>query len=419
VASVTLSGVRKVFPNGFEAIRGVDLEIGDGEFIVLVGPSGCGKSTLLRVIAGLESVSDGAIFIGARDVTDEQPADRDIAMVFQSYALYPHMDVTGNLAFGLRRRRTPGEVIRQKVGDIGSALGLSELMARRPGMLSGGQRQRVAIGRAMVREPVVYLMDEPLSNLDAKLRVSMRAELARLHARLGVTTVYVTHDQTEAMTLGDRVCVMLDGVMQQVDTPTGLYQKPANAFVANFIGSPAMNLAVGQLEGETVVVGEQLLRLSPAQLEAAGSRSEVVVGMRPADFGLRAVDVLGDGEEQRVATVSVEPEIVEDLGSEQLVVFPVDSPRYHVGPAVAAGEQGDDELLLADTTRARFTARLDMRRPVRIGETTELYFDLDRLYLFDSEDGSALGLTTPAGSAPEGAADLTAASDPTPATTGA
>jgi multiple sugar transport system ATP-binding protein len=239
MASVTLSGVRKVFPNGFQAIRGLDLEIGDGEFIVLVGPSGCGKSTLLRCIAGLEAVTDGAILIGDRDVTEVPPSERDIAMVFQSYALYPHMDVEDNLSFGLKRRRTPREVIARKVGGIAGALGLDELLARRPGMLSGGQRQRVAIGRAMVREPVVYLMDEPLSNLDAKLRVSMRAELARLHSRLGVTTVYVTHDQTEAMTLGDRVCVMLDGVVQQVDSPGRLYREPANAFVAGFIGSRA------------------------------------------------------------------------------------------------------------------------------------------------------------------------------------
>jgi multiple sugar transport system ATP-binding protein len=391
MASVTISGVRKVFPNGFEAIRGLDLGIADGEFIVLVGPSGCGKSTLLRLIAGLEPVTDGAILIGDRDVTDVPPAQRDIAMVFQSYALYPHMDVRGNLAFGLRRRRTPRQVVADKVGGIAGALGLGDLLRRRPGMLSGGQRQRVAIGRAMVREPVVYLMDEPLSNLDAKLRVSMRAELARLHARLGVTTVYVTHDQTEAMTLGDRVCVMLDGVIQQVDTPGRLYRDPANAFVANFIGSPSMNLALApMLDGRAVDLGGHRLELSAAQRARVGERTEVVVGMRPADFALRAVDVQGHeaGSEERVARLPVVPEVVEHLGSEQLVVFPVEAERYQVGPVAGAAE--DDETLLADPRRSRFTARLDVRRELRVDQPSDLFFDLDRLYLFDPADGRAL-----------------------------
>ena len=400
MASVTLSGVRKVFPNGFVAIHDLDLEVGDGEFIVLVGPSGCGKSTLLRLVAGLEEVTDGAILIGDRDVTDVPPSERDIAMVFQSYALYPHMDVQGNLAFGLRRRRTPREVIGQKVSGIAGALGLGQLLARRPGMLSGGQRQRVAIGRAMVREPVVYLMDEPLSNLDAKLRVSMRAELARLHARLGVTTVYVTHDQTEAMTLGDRVCVMLDGVIQQVDTPGRLYREPANAFVAGFIGSPSMNLVVADVEGADLVVGGHRLAMSAAQAERIGSRDRVVVGMRPADFGLRAVDVQAheDGPTHRVARLSVGAEVVEQLGSEQLLVFPVDAPRYHVGPVAASAE--DEETLLAEPARTRFTARLDMRREVRHDQTVDLFFDLDRIYLFDPEDGMALADPRPPAPAP-------------------
>jgi len=390
MASVTLSGVRKVFPNGFQAIRGLDLEIGDGEFIVLVGPSGCGKSTLLRLIAGLEAVTDGAILIGDRDVTDVPPSERDIAMVFQSYALYPHMDVADNLSFGLKRLRTSREVITRKVGGIAGALGLGELLARRPGMLSGGQRQRVAIGRAMVREPIVYLMDEPLSNLDAKLRVSMRAELARLHVRLGVTTVYVTHDQTEAMTLGDRVCVMLDGVIQQVDSPGRLYREPANAFVAGFIGSPSMNLAVATVDGGDLVVGAHRLTLSEAQLHRTGDRTRVVVGMRPADFGLRPVDVQAHeaGPDHRVARLIVKAEIVENLGSEQMVVFVVEAPRYHVGPLAQSAD--DEETLLADPAHSRFTARLGMRREVRHGEAFELYFDLDRLYLFDADDGLAL-----------------------------
>jgi multiple sugar transport system ATP-binding protein len=413
MASVTLSGVRKVFPNGFEAIRGIDLEIADGEFVVLVGPSGCGKSTLLRLIAGLEEVTDGAILIGARDVTDVPPAHRDIAMVFQSYALYPHMDVKDNLAFGLHRRRTRREAIRDKVGGIGRVLGLRELMDRRPGMLSGGQRQRVAIGRAMVREPVAYLMDEPLSNLDAKLRVSMRAELARLHHRLGVTTIYVTHDQTEAMTLGDRVCVLLDGVVQQVDAPGRLYRSPANAFVASFIGSPQMNLAVATVEGADLRLGDQSLELSAEQRARVASRDRVVVGFRPADFGHRAIDVSphDDGAAPRAVRLTVDAEIVENLGSEQLVVFPMDVPRYVVGPGVV---DTDDETLLAETARTRFTARLDMRREVRQGGTVDIWFDLDRLYLFDPDDGDTLESPYDAGAVPDSiaAAEETGTSRP-------
>ena len=281
MASVTLQGLRKRFPNGFEAMRGLDLEIADGEFMVLVGPSGCGKSTLLRLIAGLEQATAGTVLIGDRDVTEAAPAARDIAMVFQSYALYPHMAVADNLAFGLRRQRTPRQIIPEQGRPASRARSpCASCSTDGPGMLSGGQRQRVAIGRAMVREPVVYLMDEPLSNLDAKLRVSMRAELARLHDRLGVTTVYVTHDQIEAMTLGDRVCVLLDGEVQQVDTPDRLFGRPANTFVASFIGSPSMNLAIADVEGEHLRFGQYG---SPCRPRAGpGARwSRVVVGLRP------------------------------------------------------------------------------------------------------------------------------------------
>jgi multiple sugar transport system ATP-binding protein len=412
MASVTLSGIRKVFPNGFEAIRGVDLEIADGEFMVLVGPSGCGKSTLLRLIAGLEEASAGAILIGARDVTDEPPARRDIAMVFQSYALYPHMEVRDNLAFGLRRRRTPRQLIADKVGGVAGALGLAELLDRRPGMLSGGQRQRVAIGRAMVREPVVYLMDEPLSNLDAKLRVSMRAELARLHDRLGVTTVYVTHDQIEAMTLGDRVCVMLDGTIQQVDTPTRLFRAPVNTFVAATIGSPSMNLAVARVDGDSVVFGEHRIALPTALRAAVGTRSDVVIGLRPTDFRLRAADfALDDGAPAgTVARLQVAADVVEHLGAEQMVIFPVNVPRYvppgtAAGPAVASTGPGpdDEDTLLAEPDRTRFTARLDMRRAVRHDEALDLWFDAEQLYLFDRETGRSLTASDPAaGPAPLG-----------------
>ena len=380
MAAVTLEGVRKRFPNGFEALRGVDLEIADGEFMVLVGPSGCGKSTLLRVIAGLEQATAGTVLIGDRDVTEAAPAARDIAMVFQSYALYPHMEVRDNLAFGLRRQRTPGRVIADKVGGVARVLGLDGLLRRRPGMLSGGQRQRVAIGRAMVREPVVYLMDEPLSNLDAKLRVSMRAELARLHDRLGVTTVYVTHDQIEAMTLGDRVCVMLDGLIQQVDTPQRLFTHPANTFVAATIGSPAMNLAQGRVDGEQVTFGAIRMPLSPAQLARVVGREHIVVGLRPSDFRLRPIDfALEEAPPQWVAKLPIVAEVVEQLGSEQLVVFPVGVPRYQplgVGGVPPAGTPGagsgssDDETLLAEPQTSRFTAPArhapaDRARPTR------------------------------------------------------
>jgi multiple sugar transport system ATP-binding protein len=401
MASVTVSGVRKVFPNGFEAIRGLDLEIADGEFMVLVGPSGCGKSTLLRLIAGLEQVTAGTVLIGDRDVTEEPPAKRDIAMVFQSYALYPHMQVEENLAFGLQRRRTARQVIRERVTGVAGALGLGELLERRPGQLSGGQRQRVAIGRAMVREPIVYLMDEPLSNLDAKLRVSMRAELARLHDRLGVTTIYVTHDQIEAMTLGDRVCVMHEGLIQQVDTPERLFSHPANTFVAGAIGSPSMNLAIAAVNDDAVQFGELRLPLSERQRLLVGERRRVVVGLRPSDFRLRAGDFAREeGAAVPTATrLTVAPEVVEHLGAEQMVVFPVAVPRYL--PPGATGlvvdgseppESNDDEMLLAEPQRTRFTARLDMRAPIARDEHLELFFDTERLYLFDRETGLALDL---------------------------
>jgi multiple sugar transport system ATP-binding protein len=265
MGGIALEGVSKVFPGDVVAVDDVDLEIGDGEFMVLVGPSGCGKSTLLRMVAGLEGVSQGTIRIGDRDVTELAPRSRDSAMVFQNYALYPNMRVWDNLAFALKLRRTPKPQMRERVGDVAGVLGLSELIERKPGALSGGQRQRVAIGRAMVREPQAYLMDEPLSNLDAKLRVGMRAELARLHDRLGVTTIYVTHDQVEAMTLGDRVAVLRDGTVQQCDTPEKLFEEPVNVFVAAFIGSPAMNLAMGDVQdGRLHVAGIEVAIPAPA-----------------------------------------------------------------------------------------------------------------------------------------------------------
>src|SRR5689334_7582945 len=295
MGAIRLEQVNKIYPGGVHAVHDVDLEIGSGEFLVLVGPSGCGKSTLLRMIAGLEEVTSGAITIDGREVTHLSPRDRDIAMVFQNYALYPHYTVEKNLAYGLRVRGTPKAEINRRVNEVAQMLGLEQLMQRRPSALSGGQRQRVAMGRAIVREPTAFLMDEPLSNLDAKLRVDMRAQLARLHGEIGVTTVYVTQDQIEAMTLGQRVAVMRDGLLQQVDTPQSLYRRPANLFVAAFIGSPPMNLVEADVtDGEVAFAG---LRVP---LERRSPEGRVILGIRPQDLS-----VAGDG-----AGFEVEPAVV-------------------------------------------------------------------------------------------------------------
>ena len=381
MGGIALEGVSKVFPGGVLAVDDVDLEIGDGEFMVLVGPSGCGKSTLLRMIAGLEGVSSGRIRIGDRDVTEEAPRSRDVAMVFQDYALYPHMRVWDNLAFALKLRRTPKPALRERVGSVAGVLGLEELVDRKPGALSGGQRQRVAIGRAMVREPQAYLMDEPLSNLDAKLRVGMRAELARLHDRLGVTTVYVTHDQVEAMTLGDRVVVLRDGTIQQCDTPERLFEAPVNVFVAAFMGSPPMNLVAGE-------VREGRLRMAGIELPLAnGARREgpVIAGLRPHD--------LKPGSDPSAPRLQARLEVVERLGTEVHLIFPVDAQKP-AGEAAAAAEEvteGEQATLLADDDRARFTAVVEARgRRYEPGETIELVVPPDALHLFDPETGEAL-----------------------------
>ena len=283
MAAIEIDRVTKVYGNGFVAVDDVSLTVEDGEFMVLVGPSGCGKSTLLRMVSGLEEVTAGAMRIGGADVTELAPRHRDIAMVFQSYALYPHMTVRENLGYGLKVRKVPKAEARRRVDDVASLLGLSDMLERKPAQLSGGQRQRVAMGRAIVREPQAFLMDEPLSNLDAKLRVGMRASLAQLHTRLGVTTVYVTHDQTEAMTLGQRVAVMRDGKIVQVDEPQALYLHPRNLFVAAFIGSPAMNLVEAVIDGDELVIGRIRIPLDPVRRPVA-DRGRVVLGIRPEAF---------------------------------------------------------------------------------------------------------------------------------------
>jgi multiple sugar transport system ATP-binding protein len=400
VSHIVLDSVSKVYSNGVRAVDSVALDIQDGEFVVLVGPSGCGKSTLLRMIAGLEEVTEGAIQIGDRDVTEVPPQKRDIAMVFQDYALYPHMTVRENLAYGLKLKKMPKAEWQRRVAEVGKTLGLEDLLDRKPAKLSGGQRQRVAMGRAIVREPQAFLMDEPLSNLDAKLRVSMRAELAKLHERLGVTTVYVTHDQVEAMTLGQRVAVLRDGLLQQVDSPQRLFHSPANLFVAAFIGSPSMNLVEADLDAAEVRFGGLSLAL-PQRSSAAGRSGRVVLGIRPTDFehGVTA--------EPQWPRLRVRPEVVEDLGSESHVIFTLDAPRVHAEAVRAATEAGsdDDGQLFADD-RATFTARLDARRPVQVGEEVELAVDHGRFHIFDPASGEALeavgrpGVSVPAGQAP-------------------
>ena len=378
---IAIRNVTKVFPNGVRAVDDVSLDIGAHELMVLVGPSGCGKTTLLRMIAGLEAVTDGTIEIGERDVTGLRPRERDIAMVFQDYALYPHMTVESNLAFGLRNRRMPKPDIVRRVGDVARVLGLDYLVSRRPAALSGGQRQRVAIGRAIVREPKAFLLDEPLSNLDAKLRVAMRAELSRLHGRLGTATVYVTHDQIEAMTLGHRVAVMRDGVLQQCDTPRRLFRQPANIFVAGFIGSPAMNFVEADVAGDTIAFGEHSLSL-PRTAAVFGQERRVILGVRPTAFGVGT-----PGE----STMRVKAEVIEELGAEDLVIFGVDAPRISSETLAHADEEElDDASLLADDRRCRVVARVDARHAVGAGDAVELAVDTSELHFFDPATGTAL-----------------------------
>jgi multiple sugar transport system ATP-binding protein len=384
VAGIRVERLTKIYDEKVTAVDDVSLTVADGEFMVLVGPSGCGKSTLLRVIAGLEQVSRGRVLIGDDDVTGLDPADRDVAMVFQSYALYPHKSVRENLAFGLRRRRVASDEIRRRVDAMADMLGLGELLDRKPAALSGGQRQRVAMGRALVREPRTFLMDEPLSNLDAKLRTSMRGELARLHERLPTTTVYVTHDQVEAMTLGQRVAVLKDGRIQQCDAPQRLFDDPANLFVGAFIGSPAMNLVEATIAGGHVHFGEQAIQLDGVDRRLGG---EVVLGIRPTSLSLPEPHVNADWPR-----MTARVDIVEALGAERNVLFTVDAPPVTTDDVRAAigGSGADEGRLLADDRRARFTARIHSQHPIVPGDTIELTIDTSQLHLFYRETGEAL-----------------------------
>jgi multiple sugar transport system ATP-binding protein len=394
MAQIGLEHVDKVYPGGVKGIDDLTLSITDGEFMVLVGPSGCGKSTALRSIAGLEDISAGTITIGDRVVNDLPPKDRDIAMVFQNYALYPHMTVEQNLAFGLQQRKTPKDEIRRRVAEVAKMLGLEDYLKRKPAALSGGQRQRVAMGRAIVREPQAFLMDEPLSNLDAKLRVSMRASLSQLHERLGVTTVYVTHDQVEAMTLGQRVCVLREGRLQQVDTPQALFNAPVNLFVAGFIGSPAMNFAAAELvrdggpvavfAGYKLAVPDKLFQARAGLDDYVGR--EVILGVRPSDFE--------DAElaEPDWPRMTVRSSVTEELGSEIHVIFTVDAPPVeHSSISDARADDGEDGTIPLAGNKTLWTARVAARSTIKPGSTATLAVNTANLQFFDPTTGLAIG----------------------------
>jgi multiple sugar transport system ATP-binding protein len=388
MAMIQLDHITKVFGNDVVAVDDVSLDIEDGEFMVLVGPSGCGKSTILRILAGLEDVTAGELLIDDRQVTDLPPKERDIAMVFQNYALYPHMTVAQNLAFGLKLRKTPREERDRRVQDAARILGLEGLMHRKPVALSGGQRQRVAMGRAMVREPVAFLMDEPLSNLDAKLRVQMRAQLSLLHERLRTTTVYVTHDQVEAMTLGQRVAVLRDGILQQVDTPQNLYNHPQNLFVAAFIGSPPMNLVEAEVRGRQVGFADITFPLPEGTDLSAFEGGRVILGIRPSDMEDTAVWPAGD-----LSTMEARADVTEELGSEVNVIFTVDAPPVVTEDLIAAisDEAGDETVMLTgEEPRCVFVARVDARTTVGPGDVIRLSVDPTRFHFFDPATGRAI-----------------------------
>ncbi|HEY3185028.1 MAG TPA: sn-glycerol-3-phosphate ABC transporter ATP-binding protein UgpC [Gaiellaceae bacterium] len=374
MAAIELHGVTKRFPDGTVAVKDLDLTVRDGEFMILVGPSGCGKTTALRLVAGLEKTTEGEIRIGNRVVTDLEPGARDIAMVFQNYALYPHMTVLDNIGFPLRMKDVKKPEIAERARQAAALLGIDDLLHRKPGELSGGQRQRVAMGRAIIRHPQAFLMDEPLSNLDAQLRVQMRAELVKLHRTLGVTTVYVTHDQTEAMTLGQRVAVLNKGVVQQVDEPQRLYHHPANTFVARFIGSPPMNFLQGRLDGDGVEVGSHRLPL-PDELRRAlrTTESNVLVGLRP-EFFADAGGAAGASKPVMRALV----EVTEQLGPETYAYFRVDG--------LDVVELGDRPIELAGV----MCARLNPRTAAEPGAPLELEVDTAGLRLFDAETGQSI-----------------------------
>jgi len=394
VASVTFDRVSKVYDNGFKAVDDLELEIRDGEFMVLVGPSGCGKTTALRMLAGLEEISDGELVIDNTVVNEVAPQKRDIAMVFQNYALYPHLTVYDNMAYGLKIQKLSKSEIKTRVNEIAKVIGLEELLDRKPKALSGGQRQRVAMGRAIVRRPKVFLMDEPLSNLDAKLRVQMRSEVARIQHELQATTVYVTHDQVEAMTMGDRVALMRRGVLQQVDTPMNLYNEPANLFVASFIGSPSMNLFEAQLNrrnGHLVAtIGDQLLHLEPnAHLERFSGRT-VALGIRPEQLEDAAVETGAPNERRLRAKVST----VEALGAELIAHLEIGGRPVLTEEVKEVAADTDASVihdLEAGTNTLPLVGRFDAASRAHAGQDIEIVVDTRNLHCFDLETGRAIG----------------------------
>jgi multiple sugar transport system ATP-binding protein len=391
MAEIVLEGISKKFADGFEAVKDLNLHVQDGEFMILVGPSGCGKSTALRMIAGLEDITDGQLTIGDNVVNDKAPKDRDIAMVFQNYALYPHMTVRENMAFPLRLAKVDDAEVDKKVEEAAKVLDLEQHLDRKPANLSGGQRQRVAMGRAIVRDPSAFLMDEPLSNLDAKLRVQMRTEVSRLQADLGTTTVYVTHDQTEAMTLGDRVAVMRGGVLQQVGTPAELYDKPDNLFVAGFIGSPAMNFMAATLEGGRVKLPFGEVDLPEDLREKLGSHSgKVVAGIRPESF--EDAGLVGDADaKDRGTTFEAEIDLVESMGSEKYAYFSIKGESLESEELRELAEDaGTAEVPSAG--EGLVVARLDAASGVERGKAAELWVDSTKLHFFDPDSGANLGI---------------------------
>ena len=394
MAEIALEKLTKVYPDGTEAVKALDLGIDDGEFVVLVGPSGCGKTTALRMVAGLEDISDGQVKIGGRVVNDLPPKDRDVAMVFQSYALYPHMSVYDNMAFGLKLRDVRKGVIRQRVSEAAQVLGIEEVLKKKPRTLSGGQRQRVAMGRSIVREPQAFLMDEPLSNLDAKLRVQMRAEISRIQRHLGVTTIYVTHDQTEAMTMGDRVAVMNHGVLQQVAGPQALYDEPVNLFVAGFIGSPAMNVVEADIVGgdggltarfgaNELAIDDEVLSARPGLKRYEGKK--VALGIRPED--IEDASLVDDSPPTRCFSANVD--LREDMGSEVYLHFTLDASPVRAQQLKEAAEAETVETSVG-SGGTPFIARVDRVTRAREGGDVELVVVTRRLHFFDLETGEGI-----------------------------
>jgi multiple sugar transport system ATP-binding protein len=391
MSNIALEHITKRYPDGFEAVKDMNLAIEDGEFMILVGPSGCGKSTALRMVAGLEDITEGELKIGGQVVNQKAPKDRDIAMVFQNYALYPHMTVRDNMGFALKLAKVPEQEINQKVMEAARILDLEQHLDRKPANLSGGQRQRVAMGRAIVRDPSAFLMDEPLSNLDAKLRVQMRTEISRIQQRLNTTTIYVTHDQTEAMTLGDRIAVMRAGVLQQVGSPADLYNNPTNLFVAGFIGSPSMNFLPGELDGDSLRIPLGTFRIPDAlrarlQAGPGGARKGVIVGLRPEHFE----DAALVGDRAQGHTFKAKIDVLESMGSESYAYFVVESERISASELEELAQDAGGADLGQTRGGTQVVARIAAESRIRQGAEAELWFNTQHLQLFDPESGQSL-----------------------------